>query len=353
VSVEEAADAARANGATLLVAAFSRTGRPIASARQPAPITRGPNAGPRYDMSSRLRLRPGSYEVRVAVEDGGTIGSVYTFVDVPDFLHAPLSLSGPILASGPAAPSAPSGDRSDRLQLVPTARREFARTDAATVSVKVYQGGSDTLRPVKIGARILDAKNHAVIERGGVADQPDAARGQEFHLTLPLATLAPGVYLLRIEAIAGKTSATRELEFTVTDPPVLQRTPSERPPGDPLAKQRIDDDVTRVFFACDEVEPLQCAERRLDAGRAAEPVAGAGLRAQNLHALLDDDRPQDASLRQGQSLPEGLEKGVLFGQQAAERRMEVLEPRPVPARARQVVPGLVGQPLNVVRQVSG
>ncbi len=54
---------------------------------------------PRYELLSRLPLKPGRYEVRVGIEGGGArAASVYTYVDVPDFAAVPLSLSGAVLS---------------------------------------------------------------------------------------------------------------------------------------------------------------------------------------------------------------------------------------------------------------
>ncbi len=83
-----------------------------------------------YEVLSRLTLKPGRYEIRVALDASPTQrASVYTYVDVPDFAEQPLSLSGVVLAASPAPPSAPVNAFKDLLPIVPTARREFARTD--------------------------------------------------------------------------------------------------------------------------------------------------------------------------------------------------------------------------------
>ena len=43
---------------------------------------------------SRLPLKPGRYEIRLAAEAAGKSGGAKTFVEIPDFEKEPLSLSG-------------------------------------------------------------------------------------------------------------------------------------------------------------------------------------------------------------------------------------------------------------------
>ncbi len=85
-------------------------------------------------------LKPGRYEIRVALDAGSTErASVYTYVDVPNFAEQPLSLSGIVLGTSPSPSSAPSNAFTDLLPIVPTARREFARTSRASAFLRVYQ----------------------------------------------------------------------------------------------------------------------------------------------------------------------------------------------------------------------
>ena len=61
-----------------------------------------PETGPgelRYESVSTLALKPGTYELRVISrhERTGIVGSVHTFVDVPDFAAEPLTVAGPML----------------------------------------------------------------------------------------------------------------------------------------------------------------------------------------------------------------------------------------------------------------
>jgi hypothetical protein len=66
----------------------------------------------------------GRHEIRVAAEDSArdVRGSVYTYVDVPDFAKAPLSFSGVVLGTSSATPQKILGDL---FPITPTAQREF------------------------------------------------------------------------------------------------------------------------------------------------------------------------------------------------------------------------------------
>jgi len=71
----------------------------LASHRQTGELTLRPHASGerRFELQSRLTVRPGRYEIRVGAEVSGSAGGVFTPVEVPDFSKARLSLSGLVL----------------------------------------------------------------------------------------------------------------------------------------------------------------------------------------------------------------------------------------------------------------
>jgi hypothetical protein len=99
-------DVSRATGPVkVLAAAFDRNGRSVQSENQTVGITLPANAAGdfSYEVLSRLELKPGRYEVRVAFDaSAGQRASVYGYVDVPDFAQHPLSLSGVAFTVSPA-----------------------------------------------------------------------------------------------------------------------------------------------------------------------------------------------------------------------------------------------------------
>jgi hypothetical protein len=170
-----------------------------------------------YEVVSRLRLKPGRHEIRVAVEEIARKirGSVYTYVVIPDFRKAALSLSGVVLGTAPA----PNGSAfRDLVPVAPTVRREFSRTDRVTAFARVYQGGSDPLAPVTVTLRIVDANAQIVVEtRTPIFSRRLASeRWEDYKVELPPSSLEAGEYLLTIEAMRGtKQTVKDDVRFTM------------------------------------------------------------------------------------------------------------------------------------------
>ena len=135
---------ARGGPLEVVASAFDRGGRPKGIARQTLDLS-WPASGPqdrRFDVLSRLDLPPGEYEIRVAVSSGADArtASVFTYVTVPSFTAAPLSLSNIIVGATAGTLTAPKDFLASLLPIVPTARREFARTGRLLAFFRVYQG---------------------------------------------------------------------------------------------------------------------------------------------------------------------------------------------------------------------
>jgi hypothetical protein len=201
--------------------AFDREGRSPGWLRQSVDV--GPSQASsgtlQYDAVSVLHLRPGAYEIRVATEhrEAARTGSVYAFVEVPDFAKEPLSMSGVVLGGGSTTLVTPTADFGDLLPFVPTSRRVFARTETVPVFARVYQGGEDAMRPMAVRARVVDAAAKGVF--AGTTTLPleefDANRSAPFRLDVPLTRMVPGEYLLTLEATLGTHNARRDVRFTV------------------------------------------------------------------------------------------------------------------------------------------
>ena len=86
----------------------------------------------------------------------------------------------------------------------------------------------------------------------------------------------PGAQLGPVQAEAGQPRSRRRIGRR------RRARPSVGPPRDPLAQQRVDDDVAAVRLARDQILPHQRGERRLHARRAAEAVAVARLGGEQL-----------------------------------------------------------------------
>jgi hypothetical protein len=169
-----------------------------------------------YEIHSRLDLAPGRYEIRVAADSpSGRRGSVFTFVDVPDFTNAALALSGVVLSASPAPPSAPSRAFADLMPVTPSLRRAFDRSDRASAFVEVHQAAAP--KPVSVSLQVAARNGRLVIDDTRTIGV-EAFRGghpAEVMLELPIARLDPGEYLFVVQASIGPDQVRRNVPFSV------------------------------------------------------------------------------------------------------------------------------------------
>jgi hypothetical protein len=217
---ESSAEAKASTSVDLFAGLFDAEGRSWGTRRMATRL--GLNAGGgatlRYELMPRLSVKPGRYELRLAVRTADSrSGSVYTFVDVPDFAHDRLSLSGIVVSATPSVAAAPADAYADLVPVVPTARREFSAADRVTTFVRVYQGGSKTLVPVIATTRIVDARNEQVTSSTRSLEPAMFTKARSFDLAfdLPTRSLAAGEYLLTVHAAAGDKSTERSVRFRV------------------------------------------------------------------------------------------------------------------------------------------
>jgi VWFA-related protein len=173
-----------------------------------------------YEILSRLPLEPGRYEIRVGVHDAADdrVGTVHTYLDVPNFARAPLSASGIVLDAAPGPLSAPDGMFGSLFDARPTARRTFSRADTVTALLRLYQGGRDTPAAVKIRSQIQDTSGTPVLDDTTTAAAErfnDPGRSADFRLNLPVERLDPGEYLLTVEISLGSRVERRDVRFSV------------------------------------------------------------------------------------------------------------------------------------------
>jgi len=207
-----ARDGAAAVPLDVVVLAVDRTGAAVASARQTSTISGRPEAvaATEVNVSSHLELQPGEYGVRVALADktSGRVGSVFADVTVPDFARDPLTVSSLNVEAvdGSAGPASL------------TTRRLFRRSESVRAVMQIYQGTlrTDPLAPVSVRVQILNAKG-AAIRDAVMPFEPVmfTERRAECLITLPIANLAAGAYLLKIEASLDRRTAGRAVRFAV------------------------------------------------------------------------------------------------------------------------------------------
>jgi VWFA-related protein len=208
------------NPVKTLTAAFDRNGRSVQSETRTLAVTWKPDASGNmpYELLSRLTLKPGRYELRLAVDASVNLrGSVYTYVDVPDFAEQPLSLSGIVVGAQPVSLSVPADTFANLLPIVPTARRAFTTGDRVSAFVRLYEASKKPHMPASLTTRVVDVHD-TVVSTDTVAfdaDRFSEGRGADHRIELPLSSLAKGEYLLTVEATAGQLTARRGLRFTV------------------------------------------------------------------------------------------------------------------------------------------
>jgi VWFA-related protein len=170
----------------------------------------------RYEVLTRLTLPPGQYQLRIAAHSEALQrnGSVYLDLDVPDFSSGATQLSGIVLNAQPAWTTAPPGALADLLPVTPTTVREFEAGTAVVAFARVYD---HSRRGATVEARITDEHDAVVFRHREsiAADRFSSQDAAEYNLTLPIATLKPGRYLLTLEPAPGVKSAARHVRFAV------------------------------------------------------------------------------------------------------------------------------------------
>ena len=175
----------------------------------------------------RINLPPGRYQIRVGAREavGGQTGSVFYDLDVPDFRKEPLMLSG-LLMTTPSVQQTPSIQPdpvvSKLLPAPATSRREFPRTDVLALYTEVYDNDtSRQARRIDVNVRLLAEDGTEVLggrdelTNGGSTEKPWEIYG--YAKRIPLKSLAPGRYVLRVEAaVRGQDRAPAIRESLIT-----------------------------------------------------------------------------------------------------------------------------------------
>ena len=177
----------------------------------------------------RISLPPGRYQIKVGARESvsGQAGSVFYDLEVPDFRKERLMVGG-LLMTTPSVQQTPSiqPDPNVSKELLPapaTSRREFPRSDVLALYTEIYDNDSSRqARRVEVTVRLVSETGTDVIvsrdelENGTSGEKPWEIYG--YAKRIPLKELAPGRYLLRVEAaVRGQKEppATREAPITI------------------------------------------------------------------------------------------------------------------------------------------
>jgi VWFA-related protein len=222
LGVEHPAAEVRANAPMLsvVVNAYDLDGNEKASKRTTVDLARAPGATGqmRYEVLARLDLRPGRYEVRIGTETSAQErGSVFAYVDVPDFKQGGLWLSGVFFERTPVLPATPADALAGVVPILPTTVREFASTDRVSTFLRIYQGGGRKLAAAQVAARIVNERDETVFEESAVfgVDRFAGPRSADYRLTLPLDRLPAGEYFLSLDATLDKQHERRDVRFVI------------------------------------------------------------------------------------------------------------------------------------------
>ncbi len=180
-------------------------------------------------LLNRIDLPPGKYQLRVAAHDsgGGSVGSVQYDLNVPDFQKTSFSISGLVLTSG-AGSSLPTARADEQLKAVlpgpPISLRSFPQNDEITLFAEVYDNDGAKPHKVDITATVTTDEGKVMFKTDEVRDSTDlgGARGGYGYTTkIPMKDLAPGRYVLKVEAktrLGNATPVAREVQFSVEPP---------------------------------------------------------------------------------------------------------------------------------------
>ena len=150
---------------------------------------------------------PGQAQLRIVVEGskGQVIDSVTREVTLPDFTRVQVSLATPRVYRG-RTPREIAAFKSNP-SAVPTADREFSRTDRILIRTEAYTPGGAV---PELTARLL---NRGGGKMADVPVQPGERGAGDFEL--PLSSLAAGDYLIEINATSASGTAQELIAFKV------------------------------------------------------------------------------------------------------------------------------------------
>jgi len=162
-----------------------------------------------FRLQSKIDVPPGRYALRLAVhESGGKVGSVFVDLVVPDVHKERLVMSGLALTSQAAGqvPTAGGSDLRDLLPAPPTTAREFTSRDQLTVLAEVYDNIGAVGHAVDITTTLRSDGGETVFSNGETrrsSELTGSRGGYGYTSKVPLAGLAPGLYVLKVEARAS------------------------------------------------------------------------------------------------------------------------------------------------------
>jgi len=176
-------------------------------------------------MLSRIELPPARYQIRIGVHEsnGGTVGTVPIDVEVPDYAKLPFGLSGLVLTSS-AAPRLitprPDPLLKDVLPLPPVSTRVFGKDEVISTFAEIYDRSTPASHQVDVKLSVLPLGGTIPVFTATETRDMEASSTVRVHgykAEIPAKDLAPGDYVLRLEASsrAGNQTVVREVPLTI------------------------------------------------------------------------------------------------------------------------------------------
>jgi VWFA-related protein len=218
------------NDLEVLGVATDDKGKSFATDRSTVNLNMKPDTAKRvmatgFRVIQTLDLVPGRYNLRVGVREANTrkAGSVTFDLEVPDFLKAPLTMSDIALTSAlsGAAPTVHPKDPLEKMLPGPlSSYREFATVDEIALFAEIYD---NVKQPHKVEITATAKAEggqtvHQASENHDSSELAGSAGGYGFQTRIPLKAFAPGLYVLRVEAIAqigDRATTSKEIVFRV------------------------------------------------------------------------------------------------------------------------------------------
>jgi hypothetical protein len=179
-----------------------------AAATSPTNPTTSAASPTREPSQVTFDVDPGRLQLNISVEGGAArvIDTATSEVSVPDLTAPQVALSTPrVLRARNAFEYRGLVANPDS---VPTASRDFRRTDRLLIRFESYGPGQTS---PAVTARLLNRTGQIMAELPVVVSS-----GAERQIDLPLASMAPGEYLIEITAKEGEASTTEVVPIRLT-----------------------------------------------------------------------------------------------------------------------------------------
>jgi VWFA-related protein len=226
------------NDLEIALMAVSQSGKTFSGDRNTVNLLLKPDTVPRvraggFRVITSIDLPAGRYQLRVAAREanGKRAGSIFYDVDVPDFSKEKLAMSGIALtsaSSGIAPTVRPKDPLKDLLPGPLTTYRDFVTDDELAFFAEVYDNTGPPAHKVALSASVKAEGGQTVFQTREERDSSELAGqsgGYGFTARVPLKEMAPGLYVLRIDAqvqAGDRPSTSREVMFRVVARPTRQ-----------------------------------------------------------------------------------------------------------------------------------